>query len=254
MKNEVIVARRVVTFTMGGSTAIVVTTIIGAVFFLLVATAVAIATTVTTSATISGSIKLVTESRVYVFQRLVIADLGQFSVDGRVFDRVVRFEKVPHVCGVGSPFPWIKDNGCVTSHQYGHGSRARSRTGTSPGVGGDIGSHDDCVASVPSIRFYPQECVEECSSASVTSVDDRCSLDVGVSRKQIHKDCLGRLGFIYQGFGSDLQAAYLGGIDLVFFQQGMNDGQCQTVDIFGVTANPEAFLAQSKRVLSFGHP
>jgi hypothetical protein len=33
----------------------------------------------------------------------------------------------------------------------------------------------------------------------------------------------------------------------------MDDGQCQTVDIFGVAANPETFLTQSERILSFGY-
>lgn len=130
---------------------------------------------------------------------------GLWAVDLWVLGGEIGLVEVPVVAHVRS-MSRLQDKGSVRANQHGDRTSSSDRASGTFGVDGNVASDNDRISAIPRAALNPVDSVEEGGSTTVAGVLAVDTFNVVVTRlrEQVHQNRLHRLGFVDDGFGSNV--------------------------------------------------
>ena len=154
-----------------------------------------------------------------------VASVGEVSINGGIFTGKLGLVEVPEMVHVGGTDTLVKDKGSVGSDEDSDGASTTGGTSGALGVGSNIGSNNESIATIPGRGLDPVDSVENRGGTSVTSVLGVNPLNIVVARllEQGHENSLDRLGLVNDGLCTDLEESNILERNVVLLNQVLDD-------------------------------
>mmetsp|Transcript_36082 Transcript_36082/g.67270 ORF Transcript_36082/g.67270 Transcript_36082/m.67270 type:complete len:431 (+) Transcript_36082:1319-2611(+) len=184
-----------------------------------------------------------------------VAGLRVLAVHHRILGMRVGLEEVPLVTSIRSASHQVHRQGRVASNQHRHRSAATRGSGWALTIHRDVSRHHNGVATVPSRAINPIQSIDQCSSASITSIDGGRPFDVHVPHafEQAHQHGLRGLALVHQTLRAHFQPPDLLPRNLVLLQEIVDHRETDGVDVFAISHESKRVLSKSFGEFPCGH-